>query len=186
MPETIRTINQLLQDFYGVDTVTGKTMWRVVWSDDQYEKRLTDRTDSGICLLFPEVRELPKYQWIKHRYVLERLVLIPEVNLVELPSEKLSYEPIWVFEDRHKNALPPAFWACKFCIDTVMAAQGHKSMAKYVDDEAKNPIEHRENRIKALEEELFGDESNLMLRTVTGEASIVPRNYEKSMQGESK
>lgn len=170
MAENIETINQLLQNLFGIDTVTGQTMWRVVWSDDQLEKRMTKFTDSGIELLFAEVRELPKYSWIKHRYVLERLVLVPDVNLVELAGQKLSYEPIWVFEDRHGNVLPPAFWACKFCIDTVIAAQGHKSMAKYVDDEAKNPIESREKRIKGLEEELFGDESSLMLRTVTGEA----------------
>lgn len=177
-------INQLLRDFFGVDTITYQPLWRVVWSDDQYEKRLTDRTDSGVCLLFPEVRELPKYGYIKHKYVLEQLVLVPDVQLAELPAQRVSYEPMWVFEDKHGNALPPVFWACKFVVDTVYAAKGKKSMAKYIDEEAKNPIESREARINQLTEELFGDESSLLGRTVTGETIIVPRTYNSAKLGE--
>jgi hypothetical protein len=43
-------------------------------------------------------------------------------------------------------------------------------MRKYVDEEAKNPMEAQKERIDKLQEELFGDESSLLLRTVTGEA----------------
>src|SRR5690606_31743133 len=150
------SINRQLKDLFGIDTVTGLPMYRVVWSEDQLEKRLTDRTDTGIHLLRPEVRLLPKYrQWIQNKYVLERLVVVPEINAHELPTQKLSYEPLWVFEDKKGNALPPTVWACKFCIDTVHAALGKQSLRKYVDEEAKNPEEHREKRIKQLEEELF-------------------------------
>lgn len=170
LPQEVAELNQQLIDHFGIDTVTGKPMWRVSWSNDQYEKRLTDRTPEGLSLLYPEVKELPKYPWIKDRWILERLVLIPDVNIAEIPSEKQSYECMWKFEDRFENALPPTFWASKFVVDTIYAAMGKSSLVKYVDEEAKNPAEHKEERINTLIEELFGNESNLLGRTITGEA----------------
>ncbi len=171
LTEPIEKINQQLIDLFGIDTITGREIFRVVWSEDQFEKRLTNYSDSGLTLLHPEVRLLPKYrQWIQNKYVLERLCIVPEINQNEIPTDKLSYEPIWVFETKSSEALPPTVWACKFVIDCLYAAMGKKSLRKYVDDEAKNPEEHKEKRIKEMEEQLFGDESFLLGRTITGEA----------------
>src|SRR6516162_1663463 len=72
--------------------------------------------------------------------------------------------------EKRKEPVYPIFKACKFVVDVVYAAMGKKSLAKYVDEEAKNPLEEQEKRINKLQEELFGDESSLLLRTVTGEA----------------
>jgi hypothetical protein len=180
LTEPIESINQQLIDLFGIDTVTGQPIFRVVWSEDQLEKRLTDTTLEGLQLLYPEIALLPKYrQWIQEKWVLERLVIVPEVNESELLNVKLSYEPLWVFQNDREEYLPPTLWAAKFVVDTVYAAMGKKSLAKYVDEEAKNPEEFREKRINQLQEELFGDESNLLLRTVTGEAIVVPQEYEK-------
>jgi hypothetical protein len=170
LTESVSEINRQLVDLFGIDTITGMPIFRVVWSNDQLEKRLVDTTDTGIILLNPEVRQVPKYkQWIIDKYVLERLVLIPDVNKSELPSQKLSYEPLWVFMNEKGEALPPVLWACKFVIDTVYAAMGKKSLRKYVDAEEQNPVEEREKRIATLTEELFGDESGLLGTTITGE-----------------
>lgn len=183
LAESIESINRQLIDQFGIDTITGLPIFRVVWSEDQVEKRLTDRTESGLLLLAPTVMVLPKYkQWIKERYILERLVVVPEINRAELPESKLSYEPLWVFRDKNDSYIPPAFWACKFVIDTLYAAIGKSSLAKYVDEEAKNPEEQREKRIQQLELELFGDESGLLGRTITGEASVVPQTYETTQK----
>lgn len=181
LTEPIESINRQLVDLFGIDTITNKAMFRVVWSEDQFEKRKTEYTDSGIKLLEPEVRELPKYrQWIHNKYVLERLVAVPEVNKNEI-FDKISYEPLWVFEDSRGNALPPTVWACKFCIDTVHAAIGKAGLRKYVDEEAENPIESREKRINKLEEELFGDESSLKGTTFdSGSSIIVPQSYDRN------
>lgn len=161
LTESIDSINAQLIDLFGIDTVTGQPIYRVSWSEDQLEKRLTKFTKEGFELLHAEVRELPKYrQWIKEKWVLERLTIIPEINANDLPTQKTSYEPLWVFEDGNGNPLPPVMWACKFCIDTVHAAMGRSSLAKYVDEEAKNPIEHREERINKLQNELFGNETS--------------------------
>jgi hypothetical protein len=183
LTEPIESINSQLVDLFGIDTVTGQPMFRVVWSEDQFEKRLTDRTKEGFILLTPIVAELPKYrQWIQEKFVLERLVIIPEASRTELPTSKLSYEPLWVFKTKDQTYVPPTLWACKFVIDTLYAALGKRSLAKYVDEEAKNPVEMKEARINQLEEELFGDESFLLGRTITGEAVVVPQSYETTQK----
>lgn len=174
LPETLESINKQLVELFGVDTVTGKPMFRVVESWTQLEKRLTNVTLEGFQLQYPEVLELPKYDQrdidYKDKYILERLVVVPVYHLEELPTAAQSYEPLWVFKDKQDNPLPPLVWACKFVIDTMYAALGKSNMAKYVDEEAKNPVEEREKRIAKYTEELFGDESSLLGRTITGEA----------------
>jgi hypothetical protein len=171
LPYDIKQINQQLIDYFGVDTVTGQAMWRVAWSNDQYEKRMCAYTPEGLQLLYPQVFTMPKYQWVKNRWILERLCIVPEINQNELIDDKISYEIIYFFENETtKQPIPPLFKACKFVVDAVYASMGKKSMRKYVDEEAKNPMEAQKERIDKLQEELFGDESSLLLRTVTGEA----------------
>jgi|SRR5215831_330823 len=172
LPEDVKIINKLLLDNYGMDTLTKKAMWRVSWSNDQYEMRQTKYTPEGFELLTPVVRELPKYQWVKDRWILERLVLIPEINWSELPADTQSYECMYPFENIYNGeALPPKYEACEFVINAVYAAMGKKSMRrKYVDAEESHPVEVKEARINELMHELFGDESSLLGRTITGEA----------------
>lgn len=179
LPETIATLNERLKEYFGIDTESTDPIFRVVWSDAQYENRLTDRTPTGIQLLTPQVTKLPKYQWVKAKYILERLVIVPELQQIELAGLQKSYEPLWVFENKKGEAVPPVWEAIKMIIDTMYAALGKSSLAKYVDEEAKNPIEAREKRIAKIEEELFGDESFLLGRTITGEAVAMPTNYDE-------
>lgn len=176
LPTEITDINTQLERHYGIHTETGRPIWRLSWSNDQFEKRWTDYDDKGQKLEWPEVRELPKYQWIRSRWILERLISAQgQQDLVV----KLSYEVVWVFKDRFGEFIQPIFEACKFVVDLIYAREGKKPFPKYIDPESKEPIEKQKERIDKLVEELFGDESNLMLRTVTGEATVVPRNYEK-------
>lgn len=185
--QTITDVNKQLIDLFGIETDSGNAIWRVVWSDDQFEHRLgeyTDITPSGVFLrTVKEVRYVPKYrQWIQHKYILERLVIVPEQNLIDLPATKKSYEVIWVFEDKDGNPLPPRIDACKFIIDTIYAAQyGTGNLKKYNDPEGtrEGEIETRRKRVDGYIEELFGDQSSLQGTTKTGESIIVPRNFEK-------
>ena len=170
LPTDIITINDQLREQFGIDTESTEPIWRCAWSNDQYEMRLTDRTPEGLIMLSPELKRLPKYSWIKNRWILERLVVVPEFQAFELGGLKVSYECIWKFEDRTKEAVPPMFPACQFIINLVYAAQGHRPMPKYIDPESKEPIEEQKKRIDGLVEELFGDESNLLGMTITGEA----------------
>lgn len=185
--EKLETINEFLKNQYGIDTDDGEPMWRVVWSEDQTELRETKYTDEGIELLYPEVRRLPKYNYVKNAYILERRVLVPDVNLKELAGQKKSYEPYWVFvEASTGNPIPPSCEACKFIADTVYAAEGKSSLAHYKSKEPEKIMSAQENfeankkRLDDLENKLWGDESGLNGDTITNSGStiIVPQNYD--------
>lgn len=83
---------------------------RLVWSDDARELRFgTFNEYHGSIFLrqFIGVREVQKYSWIKSRWVLERWYPPEIVNNPELPeSVKGSYEPVYIFQDRHEKPLP--------------------------------------------------------------------------------
>jgi len=178
LPPEIKRINRQLESHFGISTDDMCPMWRVVWSEDQVEKRKSDVTASGIQLLSPEIMEFKKYSYIKDRFLLENWVIIPEFQQNELCGLKKSYECMWNFSNAFGEAVQPTFEACKFVIDAVNAAKGKSSLRKYVEPEEEgNTPEAIEKRTNKLVEELFGDESGLLLRTVTGEAAVVPSNY---------
>lgn len=188
LTETIEKINNQLINLYGIDTITGMAMWRVVWSEDQFEHRrgtYDDYSPAGIYLrTVTEVRYVPKYrQWITEKYILERLVVIPEINQGDLPATKLSYEPIYSFETNSGKYLPPRIDACEFIIDTVLSAQGKSSLAKYKDPLSglsnEDYVEMKNKEINTLQDELFGNETDTGDAIAHGEAIIVPHNYTK-------
>src|SRR5574338_654805 len=154
LAEPLSNINYQLERDFGKQ-FDDRPTWRVVWSEDQFENRLMDVTDEGIQLLVPEVRHVKKYQHIKERFVLERLVpVVGETDLVT----KTSYEPAWQFEDRYGNYLPPRYDACKFIIEAIYSQMDRKSaFAKYKDEKATK--EAREQMILDMEEKLFGNET---------------------------
>lgn len=177
--ESLETLNQRLEDHFGVDTITGRTIFRIVWANDETEKRLVGELDNGVQLLYPEVREVKKYPYMKDLYVLERLVLVPEVNQNELPVSKQSYEPIWAYCDANRNPVPPIWDATKFVIDCLHAALGKKSLRKYVESEKDTTEEGRQERITNLQNELFGNETNTGDALAHKQGVVVPNNYKK-------
>lgn len=162
LTESIELINKQLIDSHGIDTVTGRPMYRVSWSEDLLEKRLGDWhdfTSDGIYIRsIREVREVRKYNYIKERYILEQLVLVPNINQEELLGAKISYEWAWTFEDRNGNYLPPRIDACRFVIAMIQNAKGRpKELARYVDNT--DDPEVKQKRIDKIIEELHGDEA---------------------------
>jgi hypothetical protein len=182
--ESIELINQQLKDHFGRDVVNGLARWRVVWSDDQREKRFGEWNDfstEGIFLrTVSEVREVPKYSWIQQKYVLEKLCIVPNVHLDEM-AEKISYEPIHVFEDNQGFPLPPKFIVCKYIIDVLLANMGPRSTPKYRDPEStlEESLAARDDRLKDIYKGLFGNETEVGDALAHNEAIIVPRNYNK-------
>lgn len=186
LAESIETINRQLSDNFGVDTVTGRPIWRVSWADDQFENRFDEYTDyspEGVYLrTVKEVRNVPKYPWLKGLYVLERLVLVPEVNQVQLPTVKQSYEPMFPFMTNKFQYAPPTILACRFIIDTIYAQIGKKQPVtkdKYDGLNKKEYYEAKDAEIKKLVSELFPNETDTGDALAHKEAVIVPRNYEK-------
>jgi hypothetical protein len=174
LAEPIESINQRLKDRYGIETDSSLPIWRVVWANDQLEKRLMECSPTGIALIHPMVFEVKKYM-VQDRFILERLVLVPEENQKELGGVKKSYEPLWVFESAQKEYLPPRTDACQFIIDLVLAAisQTPGSMKKYVE------VDDKEERLAKLTEELFGNETEVSDALTYKSGVIVPQNYNK-------
>ena len=154
--EKIETINRQLVDQFGVDTVTGQPMWRVVWANNVLEKRLMTHTNGGIELLHPEVREVHKYHNVKDRYILERLIGLDPIAEIEYAGAKMYYYPAWTFQDRFHRYLPPYFEGCKFVIDAYHAKEGKINIGALYNDPEKDP-ETKRLRVEALTEELFGE-----------------------------
>lgn len=149
-------INTLLADHYGIDTVTAKPMFRLVWAMDEYEVQHRTWRDFHGDLFIREVteaRQVRKYPEDGGKYILEHLVVIPFINQSQLPGQKLSYEPIWTFEDRRSEPLAPTYAACEFIVNTLLAAMGRGGLRKYVIPTE----EDRQARIQKLEYELFGE-----------------------------
>ncbi len=159
LTEKIETINRLLRDTYGVDTVTGRVMWRVVWAPEQTEKRQYVLDDDVL-----RVAEMKKYPHIGDRYVLEWLQGVPHAVSDELLGMRMSYEPIWTFMDRDGNYLPPYFEGCKYIIDQLLSKLGKKQAPEKHPDSGKSTeqlvAEHNE-KVNRITDELFGDQSQI-------------------------
>lgn len=180
--EPIDKINKRLEDHFGKDDLN-RSIWRVVWSDEQFEKQLLTHTPEGLELIHPKWYEVPKYKMmgVKERYVLERLVIVPVQNAHELTT-KVSYEPMWVFEDKNGFPLPPKYEACELVINTVYAAMGKRTSEKLYHDPEEGKTtpeliyEHNE-RVKKLQQDLFGNETKETDAVRVGEGVFVPSNY---------
>lgn len=178
--EPLDRINHLLQREYGVHE-DGRPKFRVVWSDDQFEKRWVFHTKEGFELLSPEVKQMPKYmdERCKHRYILEQLSIVPETDR-EL-VEKLSYEPLWVFRDRFDNYLPPRFDASKIIIDHMYLNMSVVKPPKKEDSE--DVIRARQKELDDVEEKLFGNETPLGDGMQYGWATSVPGHDDQTKLG---
>lgn len=159
LPEEVKTINQRLIDHYGLFE-NGQPRYRVVWSDDEIEKRLTNFTAEGFELPYSIVREVPKYrQYIQHKFVLEGLVGVPEYQQEEALN-KISYEPLWVFQDANNNPLPPKWQVIELVMRTLEGQMEHHAPYKGGLEEDMT-IEGMQEKERIMSEALFGNESDI-------------------------
>lgn len=169
--EPLERINETLLREYGKWT-DERPRFRVTWSENQRECRKMTHTDEGLLLLHPEVREVRKYSHIKDRYVLEQLSVVPDVNDNDLVTA-LSYEPLWTFEDRHGNYLPPRFDACKLIITALYHNLENSHFKKYDEGDVE---ENRRKELEDTEKYLFGDDTAISDALGTRQGVIVPEN----------
>lgn len=158
----LEEFNKRLALHYG-ELDAGKPYFRLVWSDDVFEKRWMTHTDEGFQLLFPEVREVPKYRnWKPSRYILEGLQVIDPSTETDIPF-RTSYEPLWTFQDSHGEYLIPIWPAIHMILETVRANQERKGEVKYKDPDSvpNEAIENQKARIDKLTTDLFGNETSV-------------------------
>jgi hypothetical protein len=100
----IHLINRKLRDQYGIDVASDLPKYRIVWSDDELEKRTGLFQDfvPGTNILIRsvyEMREVKKYNYLDPQYILEKLT--PNVNNPEIMFG-LVYEPVWCFKEQRE------------------------------------------------------------------------------------
>jgi len=114
----VESINQQLQ-LHGLN-LKGEPLYRIVWSDFQTEMRYGRFREFFQRIFLREfvgTKEVPKYNFLKERWILERWLPPELVYTPELPlSSQGSYEPIYVFQDKNGNYLPPILKAAEFVI----------------------------------------------------------------------
>ena len=152
------SINTKLRDYYG-SMGEGLPRYRVVWANDQFEKKLCTHTPEGLELIHPIVDERPKYyKYWENKYVLEGFTDVPSGTDM---LEKYSYEPIFTFEDAHENPLYPDWRVIRIIIETIRHNVEH-GVAKYVDPmlEPESAKEEQKKSTDRIYQEYYGNESD--------------------------
>lgn len=177
--EDYKILNRRLVDKYGV--IEDKPYFRLRWSEDLLEKRWMTHTNEGFELLNPEVREVKKYgHYIRDRYVLEGLNAVPFFGQGDDRIEQVTYEPVFVFEDKHGNYLPPRWDVIWFVLENLRNCQEHNTgTVKYRDPEStpEEAAEAKLQRLKAIEEYLWGNETQVTDALTYGQGVVVPHNF---------
>jgi hypothetical protein len=164
MIETLPAMNKRLIDDFGLFE-DGRPNFRIVWSEDQIEKRKVWQTDEGFHLLSPQVKEVKKYPYLPNTYLLERLFGVDENNFSDLVT-KTSYECIWAFRTDLGEPVQPVYKFVKLLVETLLEnekrARDTNEPPKYVMPELeKQTPEAIEQRIKIIQEQLYGNETEV-------------------------
>lgn len=140
----VQLINQALEKKY--KTIDNRPLYRIVWSDKQFENRLgiyRDFTESGLFIReIKEVRLTKKYNYIKERWIFEKwgpgnLTANPETP----DAVNGDYIPVYVFEDKDGNFLPVTQKVVDFIIATLEGRaqkDDPKDMRYFEDKEVQN------------------------------------------------
>lgn len=145
LPEHVKSINRRLFKFG--KNPDGLPIYRIVFSDDQREKRrgkfnvfygkIFLRTEVGI-------KETKKYSYIKSKFLIEKWI---EPHLVNMLSnneivDSNGYEPIYVFEDKDGNFLRP-IWSVSenICFANQNPVDYWKRKLQYEEEEKKQEQE---------------------------------------------
>lgn len=134
----LNDINEKLALYFGVE-LDGRPRYRVVWANDQREKRCGEFNEFYGPLFLRTafgVKEVPKYPQFKDRYILERLLFGPGLKEI-IDSDKGIYEAIWWFVDKDGNYLPPNLQVCTIIIRHLEAPKEKRTEKDDIRDEDK-------------------------------------------------
>lgn len=151
---TVEDINQRLK-IYGVNGY-GSPIFRVVFSDEQLEKRWGTFRDhhSKIILIreIREVREVQKYPWIKEKWILERWIPGEVGKHRDLVTEQNGiYVCVYVFQDVEQNYLPPLMKVCEIVIKALL---NPRTKGEALSEDRKVEERQDELEVDAIEEEM--------------------------------
>lgn len=136
--------NKILLDRYGLD-LHGKQKFRVVWSTEETEVRVGEFEEwygEIFVRRLSGAREWPKYSYIEDKWILEELVPSNNPELLE----RLSYEPIYVFQDKHGNYLPLNIDAAHAVINAILSRPEFKPRTEKQDLYEENEKKEKEKK----------------------------------------
>jgi hypothetical protein len=159
----VKAINVALCSQYGCfGTLKDRPRFKLIWSDEEYELRHGnfDIVYNGIYLRTEEnvTKLVPKYSYIKERWILEKFFPPPGKLSKELPlAWKGTYEPIYVF-DTNGVALIPRLDVCQVVIYAIDHPWERHKIAAMMQDQI---IKQAEEEVNKMRELIQGNESSL-------------------------
>jgi hypothetical protein len=168
----VNFINQWLLARFRTDAL-GRQIFRVVWSNELAERRdgAHEVWDGSIYLRTEfGVKQVLKYEYIKDRWILEKLVFQPNGEIVG--SEIGHYEPVWVFWNKDGEYLKPILKAVQLILNCLLDGKP-MTKAEWESLDKKK----QEETLRLCEEFLEDTNSKLGLQFDLGEAVTVPTNY---------
>ena len=169
-------INKRLLEYYGRDVVWNRPIYRVVWSSSQRETRFAEYEDWYNQVIFlrkvKEWRETLKYPQNPDRWVLERI--FPNPRQDELLGE-FSYEPLFVFQDKNGNYLPPVWNAINLILYTLHTQNAKKAKSNEEMELSKEKEAARREEEEILDS-LIQSDYELASKVHDGEGIFVPSN----------
>ena len=174
-------INKQLKDNYGLNN-KGNANFRVVFSDDQRESRRGIYQEyAGKIFLreFIGVKEVPKYSWIKGKWILERWAG-PELTYHEDIVSALDgdYVCIYIFQDIKFNYLPPLWKVAQI---VVKASLNPRRNAGALEEDLKVEQKKEESEV----DKIFNEIKNNYEKTAT-ERESMSSGYVKDFVKEKK
>jgi hypothetical protein len=105
-------------------SITGEYLYRLVWSDNILENRygtFNEFTSPGLFVrTFTGIKLVPKYSYIKERWILEKWAPGNLTRNPETPDASAGdYIPVYVFEDGKGKYLPPTRRVLEFLIGSL-------------------------------------------------------------------
>lgn len=173
----INRINKALKS-YGLNP-QGQAIFRVVWSDEQFENRkgIFEEYCSGIYLrTVVGIEKKRKYSYIKSRWIFEKWLSPERVYTPDLPDTvNGSYECIYVFQDKNGNSLPLDLEICQFIAYTLSKNRDRLKEKNLIEDE----LQRKEKKLDQLDVDILDDASPLMATQLhIGEAISMKRGKE--------
>jgi len=158
--------------------LTDKSMFRLVWSDDQFEIRTGTKIyyfGNKKIAEAEETGKFPKYSWLHHVWVLE-MWANPEIAYTpELPdSVNGSFEPIYAFVDPGGNPLPLNQHVVELVIKVALRP---KSSSQAIRSRIFSEMAEKEARLDQYTLDAI-DTSDMQSLLHHGEAGLVPGNYD--------
>jgi len=134
----------------------GDPLFRVVFSDDQTERRngiYEDYSGDIYVKTVKEIREVKKYPWVKAKWILERWASGEISHHPSLVSDKNGvFICVYVFQDINQNYLPPLLKVTEIVISNLLHPR-MKSEALAQDKEILSKEEKIE--VDKIEEEII-------------------------------